>query len=138
MARSNVMGKMRLLAESKLDAKSALFKELGDLSGVEVLHSQVLVAIKVEDAKTQGGIIIPDGSLRESQFQCTTGLVIALGPGAFKDGPIAEFHGIRLQLHQWILFNSSDGLQMLIRGVPCRLFEDVQIKMRIADTSLFW
>ncbi len=138
MARSNVMGKMRLIAESTLDAKAALLKELGDLSGVEVLHSQVLVATRIANAKTAGGVFLPDSAIREDQFQGSIGLVIAIGPGAFRDGPIAEFHGVKLKLHDWVMFRPSDGLQLAIREVPCRLFEDTGIKMRVKDPQMFW
>lgn len=138
MARSNIMGMMRQISESKLDRKQALLKELGDLSGIEILHSKVLVATLISESKTAGGILLPDSAVREDQFQGSIGLVIGLGPGAFKDGPIAEFHGKKLKLHDWVLFSPADGLAMAIRCVPCRLFEDVNIRMRVMEPQIFW
>lgn len=139
MARSNAIAKIREIAESNQDPKLAIRRALGDAATrFQVFHSQVLVATYIQPAQTKGGIFIPDKSLQEDQFQGTVGLVVALGPGAFKDDNIAKFHGLSLKVGDWCLYRPSDGLQLYVREVPCRLFEDVNIKMRILDPQMFW
>lgn len=137
--RSNAIGKMRKIAESGLAPDRAIWKELGDLKGeVEVLHSQVLVATYVAPAKSKGGILYTDKKIQEDQFQGGFGLVIALGPGAFVDCDIAQFHGVELEIGDWVLFQPADGLQLYINEVPCRIFDDTKIKMRVKDPERFW
>ena len=139
MARSNVIVKMREIAESKLPSDKAILHALGDIKGeVEVLHSQVLVATYVAPHMSKGGILYTDRKIQEDQFQGSVGLVVAIGPGAFQDGPIAEFHGVKLKLHDWVLSQPADGLQLYIREVPCRLFEDTRIRMRVKTPELYW
>lgn len=139
MARSNSIIKIREIAESSADPREALFAALGELdTELAVLHSQVLVATYVEPARTSGGILLPDSSLQEGRFQGSVGLVIALGPGAFKDDGVAQFHGEKVSVGDWVMFRPADGLEMFIRQVPCRLFEDVNIKMRVSNPQNFW
>lgn len=138
MARSNASAKIRAIAESRLSPKRALFDAIGDISKEEVFHSQVLVITYIQSEVTQGGIILPQKTLEEDRFQGTVGLVAAMGPGAFKDDNIAKFHGKKISLGDWVLFRPSDGVEMFIRSVPCRLFEDVHIKMRISSPDMYW
>ena len=96
MARSNAIGKMRQIAEQTTDPKQVLLDALGDHK-TEVLHSKVLVAGYVRPAKTRGGIFMPDKVIEEDRFQGNIGMVVKLGPGAFKDDTIAQFHGKSLK-----------------------------------------
>lgn len=140
MANSNYAAKIREISESKLPSREAHIAALGKIKNqFQVLHSQVLVATYVQPEKTQGGIIIPDNSMHEGRFQGSIGLVIALGPGAFKDDNVAKFHGAKLEaMTSWVMFRASDGLELFINQVPCRLFEDVSIKMVVENPVLYW
>lgn len=139
MARSNAVGKLREIAEAVGDPKQVIFKAVGDLSDEVVLHSQVLVAVRPGSQYHPGTKILrTDRSLQEDQFQGTTGLVVKVGPGAFVDAPGAQFHGQKVEVGDWVLFRPSDGLQLMIREVPCRLFEDVHIKMKVNDPDIYW
>lgn len=139
MARSNAVGKLREIVEARMDPKSAVRKELGDLSKDKVTRCQVLVATYAGQ-KTHSGtsILRIDQDLNEQRFQGSIGLVVALGPGAFKDAPGASFHGIEAKVGDWVLTRPADGLQMLINSVPCRLFEDVNILMVVDDPDKFY
>lgn len=133
------MTKMRAIAESALPPDRAIWKELGDLKGeVDVLHSQVLVATYVAPAKSKGGIVFTDRKIQEDQFQGSIGMVVAIGPGAFQDCDIAKFYGVELEIGDWVLYQPADGLQLYINEVPCRIFDDTKIKMRVKDPSRFW
>ena len=45
------------------DPRKALLDAVGDLSGFDIFHNQILVAIYVRPEKTSGGIIRPDALL---------------------------------------------------------------------------
>lgn len=136
MAR-NATGKMRQIAESEVDAKKALLHALGK-HDTEVLHSKVLVAGYIRPAKTKGGIYLIDKTIEEDRYQGTIGMVIGLGPGAFTDDNIAQFHGKKLKVGDWVMYVAADGVAMFINEVPCRLFDDSRILMRVKDPELYF
>lgn len=137
MAKSNAMQKMRAISQSTLSEIDRHLSELGEFDG-EVLHSQVLCMTYTQPAKTSGGILLPNSAIQEDRFQGKIALVIAMGPGAFKDDAVAQFHGVTIQPHDWVLVRPSDGMEMFYNGCTLRLFQDVDIRMRIADPSQFW
>ncbi len=140
MARSNAIGKMRAIAESSSDPKEALFNALGarNLKDFTVLHSQVLVATYVRPAKTKGGIFMPDKVVEEDRWQGNIGMVLALGKGAFKDDSIAKFHGDSLKVGDWVMYVAADGVSLFINEVPCRLFQDTRILMKVTDPEIYY
>ena len=138
MARSNLVGKMREIADSADDPKRMLFKALGPLGDSIVLHSQVLVAGYVRPGKTKGGIFLTDRAVEEDRFQGNIGMVIALGKGAFKDDPVAKFHGDSLKVGDWVLYLPADGVALAIREVPCRLFQDTRILMKVDNPEIYY
>lgn len=140
MARSNAIGKMRQIAENSATAEAAaeaILKNLGD-HDTQVLHSKVLVAGYVRPAKTRGGILLPDKVIEEDRFQGTVGLVIGLGKGAFKDDNIAKFNGDKLELGDWVMYVAADGVGMFINEVPCRLFDDTRILMKVKNPEIYF
>ena len=137
MARSNAIAKMRQIAESDTDPKEAILKALGK-HDTKVFHSKVLVATYVRPAKTEGGIFLPDKAIEEDRYQGTIFLVIAKGPGAFKDDNIAQFHGDTINVGDWVMGVAGDGIGMFINGVPCRLFDDSRILMRVKNPELYF
>ena len=137
MAKSNYSAKMKEIASSSLPPKQAHLAALGNFKD-KLLHSQVLVVTYVQPEKTAGGIIIPDKSKDEDRYQGTLGLVVAMGPGAFKDDNIAKFHDVKLKIGNWVLYRPSDGLELFINQTPCRIFEDVHIKMIVESPELYW
>lgn len=140
MARSNAIGKMRTIAESSSDPRQALFDALGsnNLKDFTVLHSQVLVATYVRPAKTKGGIFMPDKIVEEDRWQGNCGMVIALGKGAFKDDAVAKFHGDSLKVGDWVMYVAADGVSLFINEVPCRLFQDTRILMKVTDPEIYY
>lgn len=140
MARSNAIGKMREIAESSDDPKVVLFRAVGKstLKELTVLHSQVLVATYVRPAKTTGGIFMPDKVVEEDRWQGNIGLVIALGKGAFKDDGVAQFHGDKLEVGDWVMYVPADGVSLFIKQVPCRLFQDTRILMKVTNPEIYY
>lgn len=154
MARSNAIGKMREIAESKLNTKNPRLAHLQAISGTTktlaqllkdplgdeliVLHSQVLVMGYVPPARSKGGIILTDKTVEEDRFQGNVGLVVGLGKGAFKDDNIAQFHGDKLKIGDWVMYVAADGVALFLREVPCRLFSDTRILMKVASPEIYY
>lgn len=137
MARSNAIVKMRQIAEASTDPKKVLLDAIGK-HDTYVLHSKVLVAGYIRPAQTRGGIILPDKVIEEDRYQGTIGLVIGMGKGAFKDDHIAKFNGDKIKIGDWVMFVAADGIAMNINEVPCRLFDDTRILMRVKDPELYF
>lgn len=139
MARSNAIGKLREIIDREGDPKESLLRSLGDVTTDMVLHAQVLVATYAGSKFHPGtSLLRTDRDVGEQQFQGSIGLVVKVGPGAFVDAPGASFHGLKAKVGDWVLYRPADGLQLFIREVPCRLFEDVSIKMVVADPTIYW
>lgn len=137
MARSNAMSKMREIAESSSDPKVAILKALGK-HDTHIFHSKVLVATYVRPARTKSGIYLADKTIEEDRYQGTIFLVVGLGKGAFKDDNIAKFNGDKVEVGDWVMGVAGDGIAMFINGVPCRLFDDTRILMRVKDPELYF
>lgn len=139
MTASNAIGKLREIIETEGDPKDVLIKSIGDLSDVKVLHCQVLVATHPGSKYHPGTRLLrTDKDLAEQRFQGSVGLVLKVGPGAFQDSGPTKFYGETVGPGDWVLVRPADGLETFIQQVPCRLFEDVSIKMKIDDPARFW
>jgi len=115
------------------DPKTALFDAVGDLSGYDIFHNQILVAIYVRPEKTSGGIIRPGANVQEDEYQGKVGLVVKLGPTAFLDTDDETFHGQSVKVGDWVVFRVGDGWQLTIRDTACRILSDRTIRMRIKN-----
>lgn len=118
------------------DPAAELKKGVGDLSGVEVFHNQVLVAMYMRPEKTKGGIIITDNTRAEDKWQGKVGLVMKKGPSSFVDDGSVSFHGVDVSVGDWVVFSHNDGWSVNINGAPCRMLQDVHIKARVASPDL--
>ena len=137
MARQN--HKMREIAEFVGPRDKALLTALdGEQKKLTVLHSQVLVAGYIATARSKGGIIFTDKTVEEDRWQGNIGLVIALGKGAFKDDGVAQFHGDKLKIGDWVMYLPADGTSLFINQVPCRLFQDTRILMKVDNPEVFY
>lgn len=119
------------------DPKAALFKELGDISGLqELMGARVLVALYVGPEKTKGGLYRPTSQIKEDIWQSCVGLVIKKGPLAFKDDDKNKFYGQDPKIGDWVTFRPGDGKRIQIKDVDCRSIEDTLIDMVIDDPAL--
>ena len=137
---ANAMRVMRDIAEASSspdECKKNIVKHLGK-HDTEVFHSQVLVAGYIKPARSKGGIIMTDRNVQEDRYQGTIFLVLSLGPTAFKDDSIAKFHGVNLKVGDWVMAVAGDGIAMDIKGLPCRLYQDTRILMRVKDPSIYY
>ena len=144
---------LRQLAEAAAhDPAEPLLAAAGDLSDYEVFHNLVLVATYIAPPKILKGpngeaiqFHAPDNALSEDRFQGKVGLVLKVGPTAFKDDSVAKFGGVTVKQGDWVAYRPSDGHELFIRdrrksneGLSCRLIEDVFIRGRVSDPSLIY
>jgi ribosomal protein L24E len=64
--------------------------------------------------------------------------VIALGSGAFQDHPVAKFNGDELEIGDWVMYVPADGIALFINEVPCRLFSDTRILMKVENPEIYF
>lgn len=103
---------------------------LGDLSGIEILHNQALLAIYLRPESTKKGLIIPQKALDEDRYQSKVGLLVRKGPQAFIDDG-NWFTGVNFKEDDWLVFRMSDGWKVTVNEVLCILIDDVNIKGRV-------
>lgn len=124
-----------LISNSK-DPKKDILKMIGDLSKVRVLWNKVLVATYIRPSKTAGGIIRPDANVAEDEWQGKVGLVIKLGPMAYKDDEYTQFDGMAVAIGEWAVYNVGDARSVNINGYPCRMIKDSSINMTVEDPNI--
>lgn len=117
------------------DPKQELIENVGDISDIEMFNTQVLVAIYVRPQKTKSGIILTDKTIDEDRYQGKVGLIIKKGPDAFIDNEGKWFANASFSVGDWVVFRPSDGWAVSVNGQPCRILDDVSVKMRIKSQS---
>lgn len=127
-----------MVMDHEVDPKEKILKELGDLSKIELFNNQVLCAVYIRPQKTKSGIYLSDKTVDEDRFQGKVGLLVGMGPSAFQDDSGQWFENIAFNLHDWLVFRPSDGWNITINGVLCRILSDTQVKMRIPAPDVAW
>ena len=116
--------------------KQAISELVGDLNGVEVIGDMVLVGIYIRPEKTAGGIIRPTINKQEDVWQGKVGLVLKLGPSAFRDPEDGKLFEQRADLGEWCVFKVGDGWSVNINDYPCRLVRDTSIRLKVKDPNV--
>jgi len=129
---SNVSAHHNIAMLHESDPKEKLLAELGDLSKFEVFNTGVLVAIYIRPEKTKGGFYLTDKTREEDRYQSKVGLVVRKGPSAFVESDGKWFDGLDIDVGDWLVFRPSDGWNITVHGVLCRMFDDASFKMRIS------
>jgi chaperonin GroES len=86
--------------------------------------------------KTKGGIILTDQSLEESQIASSIGLVLKVGPDAYKDKERFP-NGAWCKEKDWVIFGKYAGSRIRIEGGEVRLMNDDEILGVIEDPEDF-
>jgi chaperonin GroES len=93
------------------------------------LHDRVVVSRVEEDAKTAGGIIIPD-TAKEKPMQ---GEVVAVGPGARDEtGKVVP---LELKAGDMVLFGKWSGTEVTIDGKELLIMKESDIMGVLEATS---
>jgi co-chaperonin GroES (HSP10) len=103
---------------------------------IRPLQDRVIVKRVKEEEKTKGGIIRPDSNVKEDVWQGMVGLVVKKGPIAFVDDDENRFGGANVEVGEWVAFTPGDGRRVQINGVDCRIIEDTQLMLKVADPAI--
>lgn len=110
-----------------LDKLGSSLDEIPDIYGARVL---IATAPAPKTVGRSGLIIATDKQKDESRWQCKAGLVIKLGPDAFRydpRNPGYPWEGPKPQIGDWVFFKSSDTSEIGIGGISCRTVWDDSI-----------
>jgi co-chaperonin GroES (HSP10) len=127
-----------MIMEHEVDPAESIRNEMGDISSVEVFNNQVLVAVYIRPQKTKSGIILTNQTTDEDRYQSKVGLVLKKGPQAFEDVSGQWFNGLNIEEGDWIVFRPSDGWNITVNNVLCRIIDDVNIRGRVDQPDRVW
>ena len=124
------------------DTKSATLEAIGSkaLAAYELFEDDVLLATYIAPEKSVGGIIRPGRNIDEDRFQGKCGLLLKVGPTAFKYNRSSEraFEGTKPALMSWVVYRPSDGWEISLNGVSCRLIRANMLRGMVSDPSVVW
>lgn len=135
--------------QHKTDPKDDIYDEVGHL--IQYFHptgAQVLL-VMYERAKRKGGgetrtqsgnLIIPEtalGALAEDKWQGKVGLIVAMGPLAFKDDDAHHWGDKPPQIGDWAMIRVGDAYSFDLPGERrAREVEDVMIRLVLDQEAL--
>ena len=82
--------------------------------------------------KTKGGIILSDETIEERGYTTVTGLVLKVGPDAYKDKERFS-NGPWCKKNDWIIFGRYAGSRFGIEGGEVRILNDDEIIAVVKD-----
>lgn len=121
-----------LMMDHAEDPKSKIIREIGDITGFQLLNNRILLGTYIRPQKTKSGLYLSEKYLEEDKYQSKVGLLLAQGPSAFQEKDGQWFAGLQFNVGDWLVFRPSDGWNITVNGVLCRILQDVQIQ-GIAD-----
>lgn len=126
------------------DPRQVIYDKLGDVKDVEVFNDRLLLAIYERPKETAKGIIVPETTRKEDQYQGKICLVVKVGPMVNLGKTVGteklktELRGGAFEVGDWVAVRPSDGWQVTINGQLCKLIEEAQIHMRVPDSDIVW
>jgi len=91
----------------------------------------MILPFKVKE-RTKGGIILADSAREREQLATVVGLVLKLGPDAYKD-PDKYPEGPWCKERDWVVFGRYAGARIPIEGGEIRLLNDDEILAVVDD-----
>lgn len=122
----------QLAMDHSVDPKEKIMQEIGDISGFKLLNNQILLAVYIRPEKTKSGLYLSERYRDEDRFQSKVGLLVGHGPSAFKEESGEWFNNNEFKIGDWLVFRPSEGWNITVNGVLCKIMADTQIK-GIAD-----
>lgn len=131
------------LAQRTTTFQEAVDAKIGKaVAKAKILGELVMVATYVPPEKTKGGIILANKTIDENRYQGKVGMVVKLGESAFKyTGPYdheGSYSGTKPKVGDYVLYRSSDGMEMFINGTSVRLIDSHLIKMVVESPEAFY
>ena len=128
-----------MIMEHEVDPRKKILDEIGDISKFVIFNNQVLVAVYIRPQKTKSGLYLSDKTTDEDRYQGKVGLVLKKGPSAFLDASEQWFKDVDVKEGQdWIVFRPSDGWQITVNNVLCRVLEDTAIRGQVDHPDRVW
>lgn len=127
-----------LMMDHAEDPKEKIIREVGDITGLQLLNNQILLATYIRPQKTKSGLYLSDKYLEEDKYQSKVGLLLAQGPSAFKEGDGQWFAGREFNAGDWLVFRPSEGWNITVNGVLCKILQDIQIKGVVDNPDRVW
>lgn len=121
-----------------IDPRKKILDEIETLDGIEIYNNQVLVAVYIRPTKTKTGIILTDKYVGEDLYQSKVGLVLMKGPAAFVEEEERWFKDVNVNEGDWVVFRPSDGWQINVNGVDCRIMDDIHIRGKVSQPDKVW
>lgn len=109
--------------------KADIFAKLESLMDLKVMMNRVWIAnwVRPESRDLGGGkrIYLTDNSRAEDVYQGCSGLIIKMGPLAFKSDADTNFPDPVPQVGDWVLFKRQNGgMRFKHNGVDCVMLEE--------------
>jgi len=93
------------------------------------LHDRVLIRPLEQDAKTKGGIIIPD-TAKEKPVE---GKVVAVGPGARDEN--GKLHPLDIKVGDRVLYGKWSGTEVKVDGEDLLIVKESDVMGVIEETK---
>jgi co-chaperonin GroES (HSP10) len=93
---------------------------------------RLLIALPEIDEKTQGGVIMPDGLVKDESTASIIGFVIKSGPDAYSDKERFP-NGAWCQEGDFVIFRSYSGTRFKVSGKEFRLINDDTVEGVVDD-----
>ena len=93
---------------------------------------RILVLPYKGQGKTKGGVILTDETMQERTYTTVTGLVLKIGPDAYKDEKRFP-DGPWCKVNDWIMFGRYAGSRFGIEGGEVRILNDDEIIAVVKD-----
>lgn len=139
---SNALMSNTLLALAQApDIKKALIERTKlVVDAYRLYDDDVLLATYVAPEKSAGGIMRIQKSMDEDRFQGKCGLLLKMGPAAFKydRSGLYAFDGEPPKLHTWQVYRMSDGWEISLHGVSCRIIRANALRGEVANPTDIW
>lgn len=105
---------------------------------IKIGGQDVLVGVfePPSEARTAGGIILSDKTRSEYRWQGVTGLVLKLGPLAYKTEKTEDWFEEPPRIGSWVMFDVKDTHSFLLGKQPCRLVACQYIRAVISRPDL--
>lgn len=107
------------------------------LDGLTLMGSRIIVAIYQRPEKTQSGIILPGQVQKEDVYQGKVGLILKMGPMAFTEDDTHKWP-VAPKIGDWVAFRVGDTWQLTMDKQPCRMIEDVDVRMIVTEPDVLY
>ena len=93
---------------------------------------RLLIALPEIDEKTQGGVIMPDGLVKDESTASIIGFVLKIGPDAYSDKERFP-NGAWCKKGDFVIFRSYSGTRFKVAGKEFRLINDDTVEGVVDD-----